>query len=77
MALAFPFRARQQHSVKIRQVLVGAALVANTREIIETLSREWKMDAATAFSTDAILVPLLIAAVIYVTVIRPLYQRND
>jgi hypothetical protein len=52
-------------------------LVANTREIIETLSREWKMDAATAFSTDAILVPLLIAAVIYVTVIRPLYQRND
>jgi len=34
------------------------------------------MEADTAFSTDAIVVPLLIAALIYFAVIRPLYRRD-
>jgi hypothetical protein len=34
------------------------------------------MDADTAFSTDAIVFPLLIAAFIYFAVIRPLYSRD-
>jgi hypothetical protein len=34
------------------------------------------MDADTAFSTDAIVFPLLIAAFIVFVVIRPLYRRH-
>lgn len=34
------------------------------------------MDADTAFSMDAIVFPLLIAAIIYFGVIRPLYRRD-
>ena len=34
------------------------------------------MDADTAFSTDAIVFPLLIAAFIYFVVIRTLYKRR-
>jgi hypothetical protein len=34
------------------------------------------MDAESAFSTDAIVFPLLIAAFIVLAVIRPLYCRN-
>jgi preprotein translocase subunit YajC len=34
------------------------------------------MDAETAFSADAIVFPLLIAAFIYFVVIRPLYRRD-
>ncbi len=34
------------------------------------------MDADTAFSADAIVFPLLIAAFIVFVVIRPLYRRN-
>ena len=34
------------------------------------------MDADTAFATDALVFPLLIAAVIYFAVIRPLYCRD-
>jgi hypothetical protein len=34
------------------------------------------MDAETAFSTDAIVFPLLIAAFIVFAVIRPLYRRK-
>jgi hypothetical protein len=34
------------------------------------------MSADTAFSTDAIVFPLLIAAFIVLFVVRPLYRRN-
>lgn len=34
------------------------------------------MDAETAFSTDAIVFPLLIAAIIYFAVLRPLYRSH-
>jgi hypothetical protein len=34
------------------------------------------MDAETAFSTDALVWPLVIAVIIYIGVIRPLYGRN-
>lgn len=34
------------------------------------------MNADAAFSIDAIVFPLLIAAIIYFAVIRPLYLRN-
>jgi hypothetical protein len=34
------------------------------------------MEADAAFSTDAVVVPLLIAALIYFAVIRPLYRRD-
>lgn len=34
------------------------------------------MDAETAFSLDAILIPLLMAAFIYVVIVRPLYRRD-
>ena len=35
------------------------------------------MDAETAFSTDAIVYPLLIAAIIYLVVTRLLYRKRN
>ena len=75
--LAFGSCARQQHILK----------KARGEKCFRGLGkpRGWRffarggmsgMDAETAFSADAIVFPLLIAAFIYFVVIRPLYRRD-
>ena len=75
--LAFRPDPRQQHIGELgarrgREPLSRLGL-ASARASLAPM-REWTMDADTAFSMDAIVFPLLIAAIIYFAVIRTFYR---